>query len=380
MIKKHSINRLVKAGCAIVLALAPTSVLADSFTQTNLVSDLPGLANTTDPNLINPWGVAFSATSPFWTSNQGTGTSTLFDGAGNINPLVVAIPGSSTPPSGPTGMVFNTSSGFLVNGAKANFIFDTLNGTIAAWNGGLGTTAQVVASTSGAVYTGLAQNTSGGSTFIYAADSTGQIHVFDSLWNDVTGSSMFAGKFVDPHPQSGFAPFNIQAIGSNLYVTYAQLTPMGTPLPGGYVDEYDSAGNFIKRIATSGPLSAPWGITIAPGDFGLFSNALLIGNFGNGEINAYDATTDTFLGTLDGTNDQPIVNPFLWSLETRTGGANVNLDAVYFTAGINDQQDGLFGEITATPEPATIVETASGLIVLLLSRIKRSARSSPRRA
>ena len=133
-----------------------------------------------------------------------------------------------------------------------------------------------MAATPGAIYTGLAQDTTGGSTYLYAANSTGNIHVFNSSWTDVTGST-FAGKFVDPSPVSGFVPFNIQTVGSNLYVTYAQLTAMGTPLPGGYVDEFDAGGNFIKRIATGGPLSAPWGITLAPANFGSFSNDLLIG-------------------------------------------------------------------------------------------------------
>ena len=374
MSKHDSIGPFVKAACMIALALAPAYVHADSFTQTNLVSNVPGLANTTDPNLKNPWGVSFSPTSPFWISNQAGGTSTLYDGAGNIVPLVVTIPPGATPPSGPTGQVFSGGPGFLLsNGGPASFIFDTLNGTIAGWNGAAGTTAQQIVSTSGAVYTGLAQSSTGGSTFLYAADSTGQIHVFDSGWHDVT-SSMFAGKFADPSLPAGFTPFNIQTIGSNLYVTYAQLTQMGSPLPGGFVDEYDANGNLIKRIATGGPLSAPWGITLAPAHFGSFSNDLLVGNFGNGEILAYNPTTDAFLGTLNGPNGQPLVNSFLWALETRTGGANVNLNALYFTAGINDQQDGLFGEITANPppvpEPATIFETAFGLIAVVLARAR----------
>ncbi len=365
---------LAKAICTLALALAPTCLYADSFTQTNLVSDVPGLANTTDPNLKNPWGVSFSATSPFWVSNQASGNSTLYDGAGNINPLVVTVPPGATPPTGPTGQVFNASTGFLVNGVASNFIFDTLNGTLAAWNSTAGTTAVQMAATPGAVYTGLAQDTTGGTSYLYAANSTGNIHVFNSSWTDVT-STTFAGKFVDPNPVTGLVPFNIQNIGGNLYVTYAALGPMGAPMPGGYVDEFDANGNFIKRIATGGPLSAPWGITQAPSNFGSFSNDLLIGNFGNGEILAYDATTDMFLGTLDGANGQPLDNPFLWALETRTGGANVDLDAVYFTAGIDDQQEGLFGEITATtPEPSTIFETASGLITLALSRLRRSKR------
>jgi uncharacterized protein (TIGR03118 family) len=147
---------------------------------------------------------------------------------------------------------------------------------------------------------------------------------------------------------------------------------MGTGLPGGYVDEFDAAGTFIKRIATGGALYAPWGITLAPAGFGSFSNDLLVGNFGNGEILIFNPTTDAFLGTLDGPNGQPLVNPFLWALETRTGGANVNTDALYFTAGIDNQQDGLFGEIVPTPEPATIFGTASGLLALVLFKFRRT--------
>jgi len=368
MLKHPSIDHLVKAACAIALAFAPISLHADPFVQINLVSNVPGLANTTDPNLKNPWGVSFSPTSPFWVSNQVSGNATLYDGAGNPAPLVVAIPPGAAPPSGPTGQVFNASPGFLVNATKANFIFDTLNGTIAGWNGG--TTATVMASTAGAIYTGLAQNTSGGSTYLYAANSTGNIHVFDSSWADVT-STTFAGKFVDPNPQAGFVPFNIQSVGSNLYVTYAHLTPLGGGLPGGYVDEFDASGNFIKRIATGGALFAPWGITLAPAGFGSFGNDLLVGNFGNGEILVYDPATDAFLGTIDGTNGQPLVNSSLWALETRTGGANINPNAVYFTAGINGEKDGLFGEIVPIPEPATIVETAFGLLALAGLKFRR---------
>jgi uncharacterized protein (TIGR03118 family) len=369
MANKASVLRLTSAACTIALAFAPAFSFGDSFTQTNLVSDVPGLAATTDPNLKNPWGVSFSATSPFWVANQASGNSTLYDGAGNINPLVVTIPGSSTPPSGPTGTVFNAATtGFNVNGTKATFIFDNLNGSISAWNGG--TVATVEATTPGATFTGLAQNAAG--TLLYAANTTGHINVFNSSWAPTTVS----GGFTDPNAIAGFVPFNIQSVGANLVVTYAQLGPGGSPMPGGYVDEFDTNGNFIKRIATGGPLSAPWGVTLAPANFGSFSNDLLIGNFGNGEILAYDATTDMFLGTLDGTNGQPLTNDFLWSLETRTGGVNDNTDAVYFTAGINNQQDGLFGEITnvsEVPEPATIFGTATGLIALaLLMRIKRN--------
>jgi uncharacterized protein (TIGR03118 family) len=352
------------------LLSTPTRLLADQFTQTNLVSDVPGLAKSTDANLKNPWGVAFATKSPFWISNQGSGTATLYDGAGNIIPLVVTIPRGG-PPTGPTGQVFNGGTGFLLpDGSPANFIFDTLNGTVAGWNGGAGTTAIQTASTAGAIYTGLAMASSGGSSYLYAADSTGHINVFDSKWNNVTGTT-FAGKFVDPSPVAGFVPFNIQTVGSNLYVTYAALSA-GTGLPGGYIDVFDTSGNFLKRFATNGALFAPWGITQAPTGFGSFANDLLVGNFGNGEILAYDPNSGAFLGTLDGTNGQPLVNSFLWSLETRTGGANIDPNAVYFTAGINNQTDGLFGEITpSVPEPGTGFELASGLIVLALLKLRR---------
>jgi uncharacterized protein (TIGR03118 family) len=370
MSRHLSLDRLVKMACAIAFTFAPAYVHADSFTQTNLVSNVQGLANTTDPNLQNPWGVSFSPTSPFWISNQAAGNSTLYDGAGNITPLVVTVPGGG-PPSGPTGQVFNSAPGFtLSNGSSALFIFDTLNGTIAGWNGGLGTTAQTVVPTSGAIYTGLTQNTSNGSTYLYAADSKGSIHVFDSSWAEVTNTT-FAGKFVDNTLPPGFTPFNVQSIGSDIYVTYAGQS-------GGFVDEFDSSGKFIKRIASNGPLSSPWGITLAPAGFGSFSNDLLIGNFGNGEILAYNPMTDAFLGTIDGSNGQPLVNDFLWALETRTGGSNTNLNAVYFTAGIDNQKDGLFGEITAAPspvpEPATIIDAAFGLITFALYKVRSRTR------
>jgi uncharacterized protein (TIGR03118 family) len=372
MFSQPSIGRIAGFVCALALVCASTLLFADEFTQTNLVSDVPNLAAITDPNLKNPWGASFSATSPFWVSNQASGTATLYNGAGAITPLVVTIPGGM-PPSGPTGQVNNSvgAGTFPVNGTASSFIFDTLNGTVDAWNAATGTTAVQVASTSGAVYTGLALGTVGTTPYLYAADSTGQIHVFNANWGDVTGTT-FAGKFVDPTPIAGFVPFNIQLIGSDLYVTYAHLSgPTG--LPGGYVDIFDTSGNFIKRVATNGPLYAPWGLVIAPVGFGSFGNDLLVGNFGNGEILAYDPATDALLGTIDGPNGQPLVNPFLWALETRIGGTGSDLNAVYFTAGINNQNDGLFGKIDPIPEPATILETASGLIALALLRRRHTA-------
>jgi uncharacterized protein (TIGR03118 family) len=366
------------AGCAVLLlAVSPQRLTADStYSQVNLVSDVPGLATNTDTNLKNPWGVSFAPTSPFWISNQASNTATLYDGAGTPVPLVVSIPPSGFP-TGPTGQVFNGTSSFnLPDGSPAVFLFDTLDGRILGWNGGAGTTAVNVSTIAGAVYTGLAIASSGGANYIYAADNTGHITVFDASFSNVTGTT-FAGKFVDPNPVAGFHPFNIQSIGGNLYVTYAALTAQGVGLPGGFVDEFNSSGTFLKRIATSGQLYAPWGITLAPATFGSFGGDLLIGQFGDGEILVYDPSTDQFLGTINGTNGMPIVNPFLWSLDFRTGGTNVNTNALYFTAGYNNQLDGLFGEIQTTPEPGTIALVLSGLSFLgarrLVGRKKRLA-------
>ncbi len=365
---RNTLRPSAKLTLGIAFALSSQVLLANVLTQTNLVSDIAGEAKMTDPNLKNPWGVSFSATSPFWVSNQGSGTSTLYDGAGNVVPLVVTVPGGTPPATGPTGQVFNSTSGFaLPNGSASNFIFDTLNGTIAGWNGAAGMSAVQVASTPGAVYTGLALGSAGGSNYLYAADSTGQIRVFDSSFKPVT----LGGNFADPNAISGYVPFNVQTMGSNLYVTYARLTATGTGLSGGYVDEFDTSGNFMKRVATGGSLYAPWGMTLAPANFGGFGGDLLIGNFGNGEILAYNATTDAFVGTLMGADGKPIVNDFLWSLDFRTGGMNDNTNALYFTAGINNQKDGLFGEITSTPEPALAIPVFLSLAALWVFGYRR---------
>jgi uncharacterized protein (TIGR03118 family) len=374
MLKSHSLHRLATVAAALALAIAPACLQADTFTQTDLVSDVSGLAANTDPNLKNPWGVSFSATSPFWASDQATGVATLYGATGAPVALVVTIPGSTTGPSGPTGQVFNSSSGFLLtngNGVKASFIFDSLNGTITGWNGG--TTAVVEATgPTGAVYTGLAQGTSAIGSVLYAANSGASpgINVFDSSWHSAT----LSGSFTDPNLPAGFVPFNVQNLNGNIYVTYAMLNPKGGAMPGGYVDEFDANGVFIKTIASNGavgPLFAPWGIVFAPPSFGSYSNDLLIGNFGNGEIDVYNPTTDAFLGTLNGNDGVPLVNGALWALETRAPGSGFDPDAVYFTAGINDEADGLFGEITLTPEPATIVETATGVIALAFAGLRR---------
>jgi uncharacterized protein (TIGR03118 family) len=270
---------------------------------------------------------------------------------------------------GPTGQVFNTggSSTFLLAGAgtSATFIFANLDGSIEAWNGGAGTTAQLEVATPGAYYPGLAIGPAHGSTRLYAADQNGSgVHMFNSSWQDL-------GAFTDPNVPAGYSPFNVQAIGSVLYVTYTNPSLSGAG--DGIVDEFDTNGSLIKQVAGGGALDAPWGVTIAPADFGAYSNDLLIGNNGNGEILAYDPITDAYLGTLNGANGLPLVNDSLWALETGAGGANVDPDALYFTAGLASQTNGLFGEIVfptpvTTPEPTTIFETASALLLIALFR------------
>jgi len=339
-------------------ALPCTLLHADSFLQTNLVSDISGMAAATDPHLKDPWGMSFSATSPIWVSDRMTGVATVYTGSGTVAPLVVTVP-PGTATTGPTGQVFaGPTTSFTLNGTPASFIFDTLGGTVDAWNGG--SAATVVATTTGARYEGLAlaNNT------LYAANfvSGGGINVFNPSYTPVT----LSGKFTDPNIPAGYAPFNIQNVNGDLYVEYAKLTA-GVPVPlpggGGYVDVFDTNGNLLQRLVSNGPLNAPWGITMAPAGFGSFGNDLLIGNFGNGEINAFNPTTGAFLGTLTDASGNPLVDSGLWALDF--GNSSANPDALYFTAGLNSGNDGLFGDVRAVPEPAAFGLAVLGILGLL---------------
>lgn len=332
--------------------------------QTNLVSDIPGLGPITiDPNLINPWGIANSAASPYWISDQGTGKSTLYNGAGTQTNLIVTVPPVGSP-SGPTGIVSvpSTVTGFDVPGTTttAHFIFDTLAGTIAAWaSGGTATTAATI---TGAVFTGLALANNGTANYLYAANfvSGGTIDVFDSSFHSTT----LSGSFTDPGLPAGYAPFNIELIGTTtLYVAYAKVggSP-GAPAGGagaGLIDTFDTNGNFLKELISAGPLNAPWGMALAPSGFAAFPGALLIGNFGNGQINAFSASSGAFIGTLSDPDDRPIVNEGLWAIEFGNQNNGSSATTLYFTAGINGEQDGLFGAIS--PGPVTL--TFAGQLV-----------------
>ncbi len=354
-----------QAGSPAVTIISPTK---QSPVQTNLVSDVPGLAAcatcTTDPNLINPWGIANSAASPYWIADQGTNKSTLYNGAGTATALVVTVPPTGTP-TGPTGIVRAGLTGlFVVPGsspaAPASFIFATLDGNIAAW--AAGTTATNVANISGAAFTGLALATNVSGTYLYAANfvNGGTIQIFNSIF----ASTTLPGSFTDPNAVAGYAPFNIQLVGSNLYVTYAEVGVPGGARSGaglGYVDVFDTNGNFLQRLISNVPqLNAPWGITMAPAGFAFFPNDLLVGNFGNGQINAFNPTTGAFVGTISDSEGRPLVNDNLWAIEFGNGNAGSSPTTLYFTAGINGEQDGLFGAISPGPVSLTFASQLVG--------------------
>jgi uncharacterized protein (TIGR03118 family) len=330
-----------------------------------LVSQGFAPANTVDPNLVNPWGMSFSATSPFWISNQVTGTTTLYDGNGTpfppATPLVVDIP--SAPGAGPTGQAFIGGQGFQLTGGAgaASFAFANLDGSISAWNFSQGTTAPVQVSTPGAVYTGLAAGSSGGSNFLFAANNAaGTIDVFDQNFQPVI--TLGPGAFTDPNLPSGLSPFNVVNIGGKLFVTYAaggddaDEQALGT----GVVDVFGPDGTLISRFATGSlsggsidSLVSPWGVAVAPANFADIGGDILIGNFSdeNGFINIFDPSGN-FLDILT-MGGNPFNMPYLWAIGSRTGGPNVNPDALYITAGIGDEEDGLFAELLPVPEPST---------------------------
>jgi uncharacterized protein (TIGR03118 family) len=348
-----------------------------SYIQTNLVSDGSVSGTTTDPNLINPWGMVASTTSPFWVSDNGSGVSTLYNGSGTPQGLVVTIPPPSggTSPSRPTGLVFNAGTGFQATpGQPARFIFATEDGTISGWPSGTTALLEVDNSTSGANYKGLAIGASGANTFLYAANfSQGKIDIFDTNF----APTALGGSFTDPNLPAGYAPFNIQNIGGELYVTYALQDGTGQndiAGPGnGFVDVFDTNGNFLRRLVSTGPLNSPWGLALAPLNFGTYSSALLVGNSGDGLINAFDLTTGTFLGSLDDALNNPLAIDGLWGLSFGNGGNGGQSNELFFTAGPNNGANGLFGKITSTsttsvPEPTTLGLFGIGIMALLKSR------------
>jgi uncharacterized protein (TIGR03118 family) len=325
---------------------------AVGFFQTNLVSDLSGVAAITDTNLKNPWGMAVLPNGSFWVSNAASGTVTLYSGdvngsAPQVNFPVITLPhASGTSIAQPTGQVFNPTSSFMVNGVPATTIVDGLDGTITAiapnpFTGALQATLEV--STPGAVYTGLALAPNSSGNFLFAADpAQGRIDVFNSSFQQVA----LSGNFTDPNLPAGLVPFNVVPINGVLFVTYNLKT---NRFAGNVVDTFDTNGNFIGRFASGSNLVAPWAVVMAPGNFGVFSNDLLIGNFGDGRINVYNPSNGAFLGQLTGINSQPIAVERLWQLSFGNGTTAGSADILYFTGGLNQERDGLFGAL----QPAT---------------------------
>jgi uncharacterized protein (TIGR03118 family) len=348
-------------------------LLAATYLQTNLVSDVSGLALHTDPNLINPWGLTASPTGPFWVSDNNAGVATLYNGQGQPQSLVVNIPlPDGTPGGAPTGVVFNSSTGFKVseNGvsAPAAFLFATEDGTIAGWAPRADLTNAIIAvdnSAQGAVYKGLAIGQDpDGRTLLYAANfNAGTIDVFDRNFSLTT----VGGDFTDPNIDPGFAPFNVQNIGGKLYVEYAKqdaaaVNDVGGP-GNGFVDVFDTNGNLLQRLISHGPLNSPWGVTIAPANFGDFSNDLLVGNFRDGHINAFNPTTGAFIAPLPDAHGNPIVIGGLWALRFGNGATAGATNTLFFTAGIDDENHGLFGEIQAV-NPINFTPDAGATAVL----------------
>ena len=348
-------------------ASASSSIASRAYQQTNLVSDIPGLALHTDPDLRNSWGTSTGPGLPIWVSDNHTGVTTLYDGQGNPQPgpgkqqLVVSIP---APPSAgpgavgaPDGTVFNpTPDGFAVskNGVSgsARFLFATEDGTIVGWNTAVDPTHAVIAvdrstvtdnaGNAGAVYKGLALVSTPTGKLLYATNFRfGTIEVFDSNFHLVN-------SFTDPTVPAGFAPFGIHNIGGNLYVTFAKQNAAkfdDDAGPGhGFVDVFAPDGNLLQRLASHGRLDSPWGVTLAPATFGAFGGDILVGNFGDGRINAFNPTTGQFLGQLR-THGGPITISGLWGLRFPAGSLNVTPNALYFTAGLNHEADGLLGDI-----------------------------------
>jgi uncharacterized protein (TIGR03118 family) len=362
---------------------------AGAYTVTKLVADTTGAAAQVDPNLVNAWGLVAGPSTPWWVSDNGTSLSTLYDGTGAVLPLVVMVPGA------PTGIVFNGGSGFVVsdgtNMGAATFIFATESGVISGWNQAVPPPAATQALTGidrsgvGAIYKGLAIASTAAGDQLYAADfHNARVDVFDSSFN----LESTPGAFVDPKMPRHYAPFGIQNINGAIFVTYArQDKAKVTDVPGagrGFVDMFDTSGNLLARVATHGALDAPWGMALAPSDndgdqpddhdadFGTFSGDLLVGNFGNGMIHAYQQQPDGRWkphGPLKGSNGKALKISGLWGLSFGNGGPAGPTNTLYFTAGPGGGSHGLFGSIqppaaatttTTTPGAPTTTTTPSG--------------------
>src|ERR1041385_8513660 len=339
------------------------------YLQHNLISDGSVPADLTDANLVNAWGLVAGPTTPWWTANNGTGTTTLYNVGTAAIVAHFTVPGAGGAQGNPTGLVLNGGTGFVVkNGvgapAPARFIFSSEDGTISAFKGAPIVTVvpNAQAPAHGAIYKGLAIDSRTAGQFLYATDfHNAKVDIFDSSFHAVT----IAGSFTDPNIPAGFAPFGIQNISGTIYVTYAlqdedQEDDVAGP-GNGYVDAYDTSGNLIRRVASAGELNSPWGLALAPADFGRFSGDLLVGNFGDGRIHAFDPAqlTETgefeAVGLLHSASGGPVVIDGLWALKFGHGptapSANGLTTTLFFTAGPAHEDHGLFGSLVPVSPP-----------------------------
>lgn len=354
--------------------LASVSILkaTGEFQVTNLVSDQTGVAQITDPDLVNAWGISSSPTSPFWVSDNGKGVSTLYSVVGGTVTkvgLTVAIPGDGSV----TGQFFNSAAGTGAFNGDA-FVFVSEDGTVSGWRGALGTTAEVLQlGNPDNIYKGVALGTTGGFSYAYAANfNTGNIDVIKGSG----GAPALPGTFTDPNAVSGYAPFNIANIGGTLYVSYAKTGGGKDEVDGaglGYVDTFNLDGTFLSRVVNpGGPLNAPWGFALAPSSFGSLAGDLLVGNFGDGTIDAF-TQAGSFQGALGDATGKTLSLEGLWGLQVGNGGSGGSSSLLYFSAGPDDESHGLFGSLTAVPEPSTLFLLCGVLPALAWLR-RRSAR------
>jgi uncharacterized protein (TIGR03118 family) len=328
----------------------------NAFVVTNLQSDVPDLALHTDPDLVNGWGIVAGPTTPWWVSDNGTNRSTLYNGATGLKNtgVIVDIAGAAGPRTGrPTGIVFNGTAGdFVLSGTtSARFIFDSEDGTVSGWAGGTTSTVKFT-SPDGAIYKGLAIGKVGGAGYLYAADfHNARVDVIDAAWQQQT----WAGAFVDPGIPAGYAPFGIQNLNGEIFVTYAKQDADAEDEiagPGlGFVSAFGTDGSFHGRVASRGDLNAPWGLAWAPASWERFGGHLLVGNFGDGRINGYLATDSGWeaRGHLKDESHHPIVIDGLWGIGFGNDAAAGPKSSLYFAAGPDDEEHGLFGSIVAAP-------------------------------
>lgn len=355
---------LLLAALPLCLGIFTSQASGQHYAKTNLTSDQSGMATNTDTNLVNPWGLSRGTTTPWWASDNGTGLSTLYDSAGVARSLVVTIPTgdpSLSPTGTPTGTVVNIGTGFeLAPKIPARFLWVTEDGTISGWNPAVNPTSAVIKvnTKSAAVFKGVAlasvKSDSGvEATFLYVADFRGgHVQVYDSSFHRIW---LYGEAFHDDRVPYGYAPFNIQNIGGELYVTFARQDAARhdeVDGPGlGYVDVFSPTGFLLRRLQHGSWLNGPWGMAMAPGDFGIYSHDLLVGQFGSGQIAVYDPVTGRFLDLLRDASNNPVTIDGLWGLSFASGGTSGAATTLYFAAGADHEQHGLFGTITAVENP-----------------------------